>query len=53
MKEIIIPILAGIGVIFSVCVFFFYAAYRIWKWSDEEKHDSKGYFHDANRHLRK
>jgi hypothetical protein len=53
MKEIIIPILAGIGGISLVLLFFFYAVYNIWKWSDEEKHDSKGYFHDANRHLRK
>lgn len=53
MKEIIIPILAGIGGIAVVLFIFFYAVYSLWKWSDEEKNDSKCYFHDANRHLRK
>jgi phage-related minor tail protein len=36
MKEIIIPILAGIGGIMVVVIFFFAIVYRLWKWSDEE-----------------
>jgi hypothetical protein len=52
MKEIIIPILAGIGGISLVLLFFFYAVYNIWKWSDEEPktpHEQMKDFWDERR----